>query len=146
MPTDIQNGNYKCEGNYALSMIPKLWPVQASECLTVNGAQLNETSSCCWQTDWVSMLLYSSVATQQIIYDEIQFVLSVPWIVISVLAGFAVRRRVSSCFCVELYLTTAALGATLQNLVQIYNPLSFPSMCSWPSMSGRLVKYSLCHL
>lgn len=92
----------------------------------VNGAQLNKTSSCYWKTDWVAILVYSSVVTQQIIFDKIQFVLSVPWIVISVLVSFVVKRRVSSWFCVELYLTTAALGATLQNLiVQIYSLLSF---------------------
>lgn len=77
------------------------------------------------------MLFFSSVFTQLIIPDQIQFVLSVPQIVISVLVSFVVKRRESSCFYMELYLTAVALGATLQNLiVQIYNTLSFPSMCA----------------
>lgn len=76
-----------------------------------------------------------------------KYSLSVPWIVISVLVSFGVKRKVPSRSGVELYLITAALGATLQNLiVQIYNTLSFPSMGSWLSMSGHLLKYILCHL
>lgn len=91
------------------------------------------------------MLVFSSVVTQQIIPDKIQFVLSVPCIVISVLVSFVVKRRVSSCFHVELYLTTVALGATLQNLiVQIYNTLSFHVLMTehvWSSGQVQFVSF-----